>query len=127
MAKVGRFVINPSVGSYCSIRLDSGERILVCHEKAGTVPDSVTIQELRWWGFASGDTLLRSDLQDAEGQRILARLVAGAPPGSARATPLGAFVEYVKDARSVAEARTKCAALLEGPPVYGDDVGSGLA
>jgi hypothetical protein len=99
------------VGSYGYIRLDSGERILVCHEKAGTVRNSVTIQELRWWGFASGDTLIRSDLQDAEGQRILARLAEGAPPGSARGTPLGAFVEHVKDARSVAEARAKCAAL----------------
>ena len=33
MAKVGRFVTDPKAGSYCRITLDSGERILVSHDK----------------------------------------------------------------------------------------------
>ncbi len=116
MAKVGRFITDPRAGSYCQITLDSGEKILVSHDKGGFAGGAITIQEVRWWGFASGDTILRCDLESGEGQRILARLVQGAPAGSARATPLGAFVEYVKDGRSLGELKTKCDALASVPP-----------
>jgi hypothetical protein len=34
--------------------------------------------------------------------------------GSARATPLGAFVEYVKDCKSVDEVTARCVSLLAG-------------
>jgi hypothetical protein len=116
MAKVGRFVTDPREGSYCQITLDSGEKILVSHDKGGFAGGSITVQEVRWWGFASGETLLRCDLDSGEGQRILARLVHGAPAESARATPLGALVEYAKDARSLGELKTKCAALASMDP-----------
>jgi hypothetical protein len=116
MAKVGRFVTDPKAGSYCQITLDSREKILVSHDKGGFAGGSVTIQEVRWWGFASAETLLRCDLESSEGRRILSRLVQGAPSGSARATPLGAFVDYVKDARSLGEVKTKCDALASMEP-----------
>ena len=35
MGKVGRFVIDPKAGAYCQVVLDSGEKILVNHDKGG--------------------------------------------------------------------------------------------
>ena len=35
MPKVGRFVTDPRAGAYCQITLDSGEKIIVNHEKGG--------------------------------------------------------------------------------------------
>ena len=35
MGKVGRFVTDPKAGAYCQIALDSGEKILVSHDKGG--------------------------------------------------------------------------------------------
>jgi hypothetical protein len=116
MAKVGRFVTDPKAGWYCRITLDSGDRILVSHDKGGFGGGSVTIQEVRWWGFASGESLFACDLESAEGRRLRARLVEGAPPGSARATPLGALVEYVKRCRSLNEVKAACEALLSSGP-----------
>ena len=119
MGKVGRFVTDPKAGAYCQVTLDSGEKVLVSHDKGGFAGSSVTIQEVRWWGLASGETLLRCDLEREDGWRILARLIQGAPPTSARATPLGAFVEYVKDARSLSDMKAKCAALVSSGPQPG--------
>jgi hypothetical protein len=33
MGKVGRFVTDPKAGAFCQITLDSGEKILVSHDK----------------------------------------------------------------------------------------------
>jgi hypothetical protein len=116
MGKVGRFVIDPRAGAYCQVSLDSGERILVSHDKGGFAAGAVTIQEVRWWGLASGQTLLTCDLGREEGRSILARLVEGAAPGSARATPLGAFVVFFTEARAVEEATARWAARGGGRP-----------
>lgn len=116
MAKVGRFVTDPKAGAYCQITLDSGDRILVSHDKGGFRGGSVTIQEVRWWGLVSGETVFACDLGSVQGQRIWARLVQGAPPGSARATPLGALVEYVKDSQSLDQVKAKCVALSSSGP-----------
>jgi hypothetical protein len=35
MGKVGRFVTDPKAGAFCQITLDSGEKILVSHDKGG--------------------------------------------------------------------------------------------
>ena len=35
MPKVGRFVTDPRAGAYCRITLDSGEKIIVNHDKGG--------------------------------------------------------------------------------------------
>jgi hypothetical protein len=108
MGKVGRFVTDPKVGAYCKISLDSGEKILVSHDKAGIAEGAVTIEEVRWWGLMPGETLLRCELGRDEGRRMLARL----PQAHAGSTPLGAVVEYLKDSRSVSEVKAKCAALV---------------
>jgi hypothetical protein len=111
MTKVGRFVTDPRAGAYCHVTLDSGEKILVSHDRGGFKGGSVSIQEVRWWGLASGEVLFRCDLERDDGRRILAHLTQGAPPTSARATPLGAFVDYVKDCRSLSDLKMRYAAL----------------
>jgi hypothetical protein len=116
MGKVGRFVTDPRAGAYCQVTLDSGETILVSHDRGGFAGGSVTIQEVRWWGLASGAVLFRCDLQRKDGRLALARLTRGVPPTSARATPFGAFVEYVKDARSLSDVSAKCTALVSSGP-----------
>lgn len=50
-------------------------------------------------------------MDSAEGKAAVARLTEGVDPRSVRATPLGAFVDYVKDCRSMADVKTKCGAL----------------
>ena len=113
MKKIGQFVTDPKAGAYCQvkqIKLDSGEKILVSHDRGGFAGGSVTIQEVRLWGFAPGAVLFRFDLEGETGRRSLAHLIQGAPATGARATPLGAFVQYLKDCRSLDDVRMKCAA-----------------
>lgn len=116
MGKVGRFVTDPKAGAYCRVTLDSGEKILVNHDRGETAGGSVIIEEIRWWGLASGETLLRCDLGRDDGRQMLARLIQGTPPARARITPLGAFVDYVKDCRSLSDVKAKCAALASLGP-----------
>jgi hypothetical protein len=111
MGKVGRFVTDPKAGAFCQIALDSGEKVLVSHDKGGFKGGHLTVTTLKWLGLASGETLFELDLDTPEGKAILGRLTAGAPDGSARATPLGALVEHVKDCRSAADVRARCSAL----------------
>ncbi len=113
MAKIGRFVIDPKAGAYCNITLDGGEKIIVNHDKGGTKGGSLTIEKTGWLGFG-GERVFACNLDSPEGQAAMARLSADAPAGSARATPLGAFVEYVKECKSVQELKDRCAALLGG-------------
>ena len=60
---------------------------------------------------ASGYSNLELDLDSPKGKAILGRLTAGAPDGSARATPLGALVDHVKDCRSADDVRARCSGL----------------
>jgi hypothetical protein len=105
MAKVGHFVVDPKAGSYCQIDLDDGKKILVNHEKGGPHGGRVTVADKKWWG---GETFLDLRLETPEGRATLARLTAGATEGSAQATPLGAFVEALKDCASLEEVRARC-------------------
>jgi hypothetical protein len=111
MAKVGRFIIDPKAGSYCQIDLDDGKKILVNHETGGPQGGRLTVTEKKLWG---GETFLDLKLTSPEGKAALARLTQGAPEGTARATPLGAVVEALKDAASVADVRSRCRALAAG-------------
>ena len=110
MARVGQFVMDPKAGGYCHVTLDSGEKLLVNHDQGGFKGGSVTISLVKLWGFSS-ETLYQCNLEGAEGKTILAELTRNAPPGGAAATPLGAFVNYVKECKSVDDVRVKCAAL----------------
>ncbi len=111
MAKVGRFVTDPKAGAYCQIGLDSGEKVLVNHDKGGFKGGRLTISRVKWLGLG-GETLFECDLDSAAGKAALAGLTRGVDSGSARATPLGAFVEYIKDCSDVAAVKSKCATLV---------------
>jgi hypothetical protein len=115
MSKVGRFVVDPKAGAYCQITLDSGQKIIVNHDKGGFKGGQITIEQSKMMGFSS-DRIFSCDLDGAEGKLALARLTQDVPRDSAAATPLGAFVEYIKDARSVDEVKAKCVALVRGAP-----------
>ena len=110
MAKVGRFVTDPGAGAYCQITLDSGEKILVNHEKGGFKGGLLAIETVKFMGLSS-DRIFTCNLDDEEGRAILTRLTRDVQPGSVEATPLGAFVEYVRNCASVTDLRSKCAAL----------------
>jgi hypothetical protein len=111
MAKVGRVVVDSKVGAHCTITLDSGEKIIVNHDKAEVRGGSVTIERLKLLGFSS-DRLLRCDLEREPGTSILRFLTRDAVAGSPEATPLGAFVKYLASCRSSGEVVSRCAALL---------------
>ena len=64
-------------------------------------------------GFSS-DRIWACNLESPAGQEVLAWLTRGAEPGSLAATPLGAAVEFVKDAGTLAELRTRYAAMMVG-------------
>jgi hypothetical protein len=109
MAKVGRFVTDPKAGAYCQITLDSGEKIVVNHDKGGFKGGHLTIEVPKFLGLSS-ERIFVCDLDSAEGTGALSRLTSGAQ--GVEATPLGAFVRHVKECSTVAEVRTRCAALM---------------
>ena len=111
MAKVGRFVTDPKAGAYCQITLDSGEKIVVNHDKGGFKGGRLTIEQSKLMGLSS-ERIFACDLDSPEGAAALGRLTAHAQ--GAEATPLGAFVECVRHCASVAEVKTRCATLMAG-------------
>jgi hypothetical protein len=112
MAKIGQFVTDPKEGAYCHMTLDSGERILVSHDQGGFKGGTLTVLQTRWWGFATGETLLTCDLDSPAGRAAMARLTQGVDPKSSRATPLGAFVDHLADCESLADVRSRCTAIM---------------
>jgi hypothetical protein len=109
MAKVGRFVTDPKAGAYCQITLDSGEKILVNHDKGGFKGGHLTIEVSKFMGLSS-ERIFACDLDSGEGAAALGRLTGGAQ--GVEATPLGAFVKHVKECGSVAEVKARCTALM---------------
>ena len=115
MAKIGTFVTDPKAGGYCRITLDSGQKIIVNHAEGGFKGGPLTIEEVKWMGLGTGEMLFRCDLDSPQGKDVLSRLTRTATPGTADATPLGAFVNYVKECRSIAEVKARCATLRAMP------------
>jgi hypothetical protein len=99
---------DPKAGSYCQITLESGEKIIVTHDKW-----RLTIELSKLFGFSS-ETIFGCDLDAPEGRAALTRLTRDGHPESREATPLGAFVKYVKDCSTAANVRARCAALMSG-------------
>ena len=60
MAKVGRFIRDTKAGSYCQMTLESGEKIIVSHNKW-----RLTIELSKLFGFSS-DTIFGCDLDSPE-------------------------------------------------------------
>lgn len=113
MAKIGSFVTDPKVGAYCQIKLDDG-KILLVHDKASMTSGTITITEVKWLGLGEGQTLLTCALESPQGQATLSQLTQGARPGSVQTTPFGAFVELLKDCRTMSDVRDRCTQLT--PP-----------
>jgi len=111
MAKVGSFVTDPRAGAYCKVTLDSGEKIIVNHDKGGFKGGMLTIEVQKFMGFSS-ERVFFCNLDSDEGRTALTQLTRNVRPDSVEATPLAAFVEYFKDCRSVSEIKAKCDALM---------------
>jgi hypothetical protein len=111
MAKVGRWVTDPKAGAYCTITLDSGEKIVVNHDKGGFKGGRLTIERPKLLGFSS-DRVFECDLDSEQGQRALRSLTRDAQAESVDATPLGAFVNYLKSCPSVAAVKSRCGELM---------------
>jgi hypothetical protein len=111
MGKVGRFVTDPKAGAYCDVTLDNGDKLVVNHDKGGFKGGHLSLEKKKWMGLGS-ERVFAVDLDSPAGKQALARLTEGVPTESARATPLGAFAEYVKDCRTVDDVKAKCEALL---------------
>ena len=113
MPKVGRFVTNPRAGTYCQITLDSGEKVIVNHDKGGFRGGLLTIEVSKLMGLRS-ERIFACNLDSPAGQDVRARLTRGAEPGSLKATPLGATVDFVRAAGTLTELKARCAALMSG-------------
>ena len=111
MTKIGRWVTDPKAGGYCTITLDSGDKIVVNHDKGGFKGGRLTIERLKFMGFSS-DRIFACDLDAAEGKSALSFLTRDAQERSLDGTPLGAFVKYLKTCGSVDEVKARCAALM---------------
>ena len=111
MGKVGRWVTDARAGAYCTITLDSGEKIVVNHDKGGFKGGRLTIERLKLLGFSS-ERIFECDLDGQPGQAALSCLVRDAPAQSADATPLGAFVRYLESCKSVDEVQARCRSLM---------------
>jgi hypothetical protein len=114
MAKVGQVVTIPT-GSYCRMTLDSGEKIILNHEPGGGAASTgarLTVDRVKLMGFSS-ETIVRIDLDTAEGKAALAELTKEGPPGTPR-PPLLVFVAYLQGCASVAEVVARCLRLRQG-------------
>ncbi len=96
MAKVGRFVVDPRAGSYCQITLDSGEKIVINHDKGGFKGGHLTIEVPKFLGLSS-DRIFACDLDSEHGKgrahsahtRRPAGQCGGDAPGSLRGVRQG--------------------------------------
>lgn len=111
MSKVGHFVTDPNAGVYCHITLDGGDKILVSHDKPSMESGHLAVEQSKWLGLSS-ERICTVDLDSEAGRAAMRGLTAGAAPGSAWSTPLGALAEYIKDCRNVDELRQRCSTLL---------------
>jgi hypothetical protein len=109
MGKVGRVVTDPKAGAYCQITLDSGEKIIVNHERR-VGEGMINVEIAKFMGFSS-ERIFSCDLDSQAGQSALGRLTQGASASTFLSTPLGAFVEYLKHCASVKDVKDRCAVL----------------
>ncbi len=114
MAKIGRFVMDPRAGAYCPVTLDSGEKLVVTHDKGGFKGGLLSIEISKLMGLSS-QRIFECDLDTPAGKAALAALTADAVAGTAAASPLGGFVNYVAKCASVDEVKRRCGELMAQP------------
>jgi hypothetical protein len=110
MAKVGQ-VVTTSIGSYCNITLDLGEKIIVNHEPGGRGASAgarLTIDRPTLMGFSS-EVVVQINLDTSAGKAALAELTKEGTPD-----PLRVFVEYVQGCASVADVVARFRRLVQG-------------
>jgi hypothetical protein len=107
MAMVGPLVVEPDVGSYCWITLDSGEQILISHDTENTRTGCIAIEVPNAFAFGS-EPIFSCDLDSPGGRAAMAKATYRVRSSRAARTPLAVFVEYMKDAGSVAVVKFKC-------------------
>jgi len=110
MGKVGRWITDPKAGAYCTITLDSGEKVIINHEKGGFKGGWLRIERVKLFGLSS-DPIFACNLDSDDGKTALSFLTRDAQEKSLDATPLGAFVKYLQTSRSVDEVKARVAAL----------------
>jgi hypothetical protein len=110
MGKVGRWITDPKAGAYCTITLDSGEKVLINHEKGGFKGGWLRIERVKLFGLSS-DSILACNLDGDDGKTVLRFLTRDAQEKSLDATPLGAFVRYLQSCRSVDEVKARIVSL----------------
>jgi hypothetical protein len=111
MAKVGRWVSKPNAGAYCKMTFDNGEKVFITHDKGGFKGGWLTIDRLTFFGLHS-DRVFACNLDSEEGKTALSYLARDVEPRSLDATPLGAFVKYLKSSGSVDEVKARCRSLM---------------
>ena len=70
----------------------------------------LAVEVLTFFRFMS-DRIFSCDLDREEGRNAITPLIRDASQSSIEVTPLGAFVEYVKDCQTLAGVIEKCEAL----------------
>jgi hypothetical protein len=111
MGRVGQWVTDPKAGAYCTISLDSGDKIILNHDKGGFKGGWLSVDRLKFFGFSS-ERVFACNLDAPDGQAAMAFLTREATPKSIDATPLGAFVNYLKTCQSVDEVKARCRSLM---------------
>jgi hypothetical protein len=114
MAKVGHMVVDPKAGAYCRVTLDSGEKLLVNHDRGDRTGGTLTVVEVKWLGLGSGETLFSAQLDTPEGRAAFERLTRPASAGGADRPPLSALLDSVVACPSIAELRARCQAAAAG-------------
>jgi hypothetical protein len=71
----------------------------------------LTIEVTKFMGLSS-DRIFTCNLDSQEGKTALNFLTREATERSLDATPLGAFVKYLKSCQSVGEVKARCASLM---------------
>ena len=103
MGKVGRFVVDPKAGAYCQVVLDSGDKLLVNHDKGGFKGGMLSIARSKWLGLAS-EPLFEVDLDSAPGKAALARLTEGVDARAPARRPWEPSRSSSKDSKDVQDA-----------------------
>lgn len=106
MTRVGPWIVDPVEGMYCTIRLDTCEKILLHEDHSGRL----VIERLKWLGLGS-DRVFACDLKSGKGRAIATFLTRHAEPGRADAVPFGAFVKFLRKCGSVEEVESACRAM----------------
>jgi hypothetical protein len=109
--QVAGAVPEPKRGAYCSITLESGETIVVNHDRDPLDGGRLTVERPSTRGIGP-DRIFECDFAYQPGKSALVFLFRAAPERGLGATPLEAFVRYLRSCGSVREIQARCRSLL---------------